>query len=539
MIGREMRQSLHILLLLIGVGLFRPVIAQTSSADPVPCQGDRKTTGEVFWLVCAGREAEARRIVDSRPTAQAMVFDLAAYAAANMERGNFAVGFAAAREMVNLERIIEAGGDAQQPGWSYRREPNWPWHGWAIRHPALQHALVPTWPLESPPTVYPPHPNPLPAGIWAIQESLLVHPHERIRMELSAWITFAFPTRPAMPRGFHRAIVGPASGRQRVAYYLALAGRDLDAVALLRPTSAATGDRSGGKTFAASIIDLFVAVDDPHRALAALRLAGVPFDPIGENGEWEVIHLLLRKDDVSSAMNLLPTQAQRRRYTWPLADAYLKRQDSASALRVLREGFVAARDYWLDESSHLHFAEVFARLGDGNRAQAALSAAEKAIPNLRPLWDDEDARRMMKATGASLLQFAIYQLRAEPFDQSFAALSDPVERLHFLALCINAAADKGDAQETSRLIRLIDGIQLPPQMRREAPSTYVGDEARYQAGLRFAARKDARTAQTLVNEIRHEGGRRFAVEDVARVLAWDPEKVDVRHYVLNARLVGY
>ncbi len=524
-------------ILLIAIAFAQPGSAQQGATPPAPCQGNPRVIGEIFQLVCSGREAEARRLVDTQPTAQAMVFFLAAYAAANMERGNFEVGLSATREMVELERTIAAGGGAGQSGWNYRVEQEWPWRRWPIRHPALEHRMVPTWPVYSPPIVEAPFPYHVPHGIWAVQESLLSHPYERIRAELPVWIAFAFSTRlPMSPSSYYGGVLDSQSARQRVAYYLAQAGRDADAVALLRPVPAGTRGSTAEQGFAAWIIRVFVAIGDPHRALAALRIAGIAFDPLGKSGEWEVIHMLLRDGDVSSATRLLPTQAQRQHFTWQLAQAYLNRQDTASAVAVLREGVVAGHDFWSAESSYLHFAEVFARLGDEVGARSALNAAEQTVSKLKPEHGGEESDRLMRAISSSLLQFAAYRLRAMPFDGSFAALSDPLERLHFLALCINDAADRGDIGEARRLIQLIERAPLPASTRMEVASTYLGDEGRFQAALRFAERKDTTAAQSLVGAIRLERARAFAQKEVATVLSMDPAEWDVRDYVLNSRL---
>lgn len=533
----SLRRPLQVLVLLTSM-IFSHLAAAQYSRDPgvAPCEGDRKRIGEVFWLVCAGREVEARRIIDTQPTAQAMVVDLAAYAAAHMERGNFAIGLAAARELVNLEHTIAASGGVRQSGWSYRSLPDRPWRLWETSHPALRYTLQPTWPIETPPSFDPAPPPPLPAGIWAIQESLLIHPYERIRTELLAWISFAYPDRPAIRRDYYGAIVDAESARERVASYLAHAGNDADAIALLRPVPPPARDSAVREALAAAIIRIFVGIGDPHRALAGLQRAGIPFDPLGNSGEWEVVHLLLRKGDVAGAKALMPLLRQRQRFTWWLAEAYLKRSDQVSALESLKEGFAVAHDDFRDESGHLHFAEAFNRLGDQTSMRVALSAAEKAIPLLAPFKDDQVNRRIFKATGDSLLRFAAYKLRAEPFDQSLAALSDSWARAHFLALCINDAADGGHSEEVRRLIRVIDRIQLPPPRSEAILSTYLGDEARYQAAMRLAALKDEKAARALAADVRRERGRLLAVKDVAEVLTMDPAKVLVRHYVLNSRL---
>lgn len=519
-----MRRFPLLVLTLAVVALSFPAASRETSRDLALCEGERQATGEVFSLVCSGRVGEARRVVDSQPNSTHFVDALVAYAAANMERGDFAEGIAATREMLEIRRLA----GLQHGSWS-RRQPSNPQPKRRVSGgQVLPSSLVRTWPWAVPPGATSPPPPPLMTGVLTIHESLLAHPYPVVERILPSWLDLV--SAKGIDWEAREALL-------RTARWLIHKGADAQAARLLR--RGLRSAQSGQSSFETLLVRDFVEINEPERALAALSREGGHLAAVDSHQRWRLIVQLIGYDRIEVAEKVVRSIGQRSAFAWYLAEGYAKRGDRPAALEAL--GLAAETERQAERNvftylSHLRYAEAFHYLGDEQAMRAELSRAESAVTFPQGWHRLELKERVDLAVVFSLVTFARVKLLRESVENGLQAMPEPFSRVHFLALAINDFAEQGDVERVRRLIDLLVRVWVPVVEAERITRKYIGDEARFQAALRLSARGDSDSGLRLAQEISDKRDQAYAIEQVAKVAAIDRATDDIGFFVEYSRL---
>jgi len=515
-----MRRFSPLVLVICIVGaILSPAKAQTR-ATPGLCERDHKVADDVFYLVCAGRAAEARVIVARAANHHLSLNELVAYAAAHMERGDFDEAMTATRQMLSIARAA-----GEQSGTWYGRTRRDFGRRYSSGHSDLwRFRAIPTWPFGHPPVATAPPPPAPTTGLMAIHESLIAHTYEKVQRVLPQWLDLVVNSAVAE---WQKAEICHRTGR-----YLVHAGADLLAARLLRRASC-SGSPSGPR-FETVLARVFAEAGEPERALMVLAAEGGRFSEIQPDARSEILRQLISHDRIEIAEQLLRHGGQRSVFALDLAEAYARRGERGAALEALN--LAATQENQIEESarsyrSYLMFADGLHHLGDLRAARATLLAAEGVV-SLPPGWTAlEPRRRIDHAVAFSALRFARVRLLLESFEEALAAMPEPFSRTHLLALAINHAGEEGDVARASRLIDLIGRAWVPVSDAPEITRQYLSDEARFQAALRLAARGDGQAALQMVRQVRDTKGRAHAVDEVTKLMAMARAKQNVWFFV--------